>query len=224
MQTQTPFYELRSIVILSYKYEVKHIQTTAVAKIELDFPPDFDRFDSKYCVDKATPSRNKSSDCVTLVNTARKLNLTHLLPIALYTCTVILENLLDPIRYPSGGEEQLSSEDARLCLRAVAKLDELLSRRTSIFLNFESDDVCNKPPGICTQAVYSLLQYLHNHRHGFLTKKWLLWPIDNHIDEALLFITQGGQPCGPCLKRLRSKLNDLRRETWNWFPFIFDLQ
>lgn len=231
-ETQRRFYHpkqgmvfrcLYGVVTLSYKYEIKHIQTAAVAKLELAFPTTLNRHDVKFYLEWNKCDYGDDGACIALVNLARRFNLTQFLPVALFTCikSRYFGCLLESEEYQSGHKEQLSQDDLRRCLGAVTEFDAVLLSRIDIFLRFQSDVGCVRLTGACAQAACSLFKYLATYT-DFMAKGSTFRPLDKDIDEALSPTKE--QPCGPCLKRLLSEYNDLRKTLWDRLPAIFDLR
>lgn len=95
------FQDLRAMTLLSFKYDVPHIQEEVRRRLQVCYPSTLEQWDLRYppaypsdpqIIYEGSPKDTlsvKPIDCITVINLARRFNLDELLPAAFYTCTLI---------------------------------------------------------------------------------------------------------------------------------------
>lgn len=208
---------------LSFKYGVKHIQTTAVEELRHLYPLDFAHYSACFTRNDSPLDRH----CISAVNLARRFNIPNLLPVALYECSVTdLPMLLDAVDYGPSGSEQLSQADLRRCLAAVAKLEAANSSRMAVFHKFcPNPQLCTNPAGTTCVAVIKLLLSGLCTTPFIFHSQWMFRPLETDIGRAIA--TPGVRAkalCDACKTALLEKYKEVQEKIWNELPDMFNVE
>ena len=122
------FQDVRGLTLLSFKYDVQHIQTEAIRRLKVCFPATLGEWDARYSDTKRNSTapdtlRAVPIDAIAALNLARRFDLRALVPAALYICARGRpEELIADVRYGPDDVESLSHADLAACLRGLAFL------------------------------------------------------------------------------------------------------
>lgn len=118
------FKDLRTLLRLSYKYDVPHIQAECLFRLTARFSPALATYDKERYLDRYIQLRRV--DAIAVVCLARQYHaLAGILPVALFECCQLpKEQLVASVQYDDGEDEQLAPGDLWLCLAALDPLAE----------------------------------------------------------------------------------------------------
>ena len=117
------FQDLRGLTLLSFKYDVQHIQSEVVRRLRVCFPSNLQEWDLRYPNSYKPPPKLlptdspvhpentlnfKPIDSIAVINLARRFNLNELLPAAFYICCMQpWEDIVARVRYNDSETEDV---------------------------------------------------------------------------------------------------------------------
>jgi hypothetical protein len=208
-----PFAVVAAFLRLGSKYEIAQLRSEAVKRLSIEYPSELDKWDSVVVTPWAEIQSHKGIH-FNVVNLAREVGLTSILPAAYYSACEI--NGFEQILEGACGEDDqlvtLSVENQKVCMRGWGSLvrtqhDQtfkwLATQDDTLFQACRSREKCNN----------TRMKVFHStFRCGPVCYALASWQAG---DEAGL--------CGSCIAASRRMHDDGRANIWNHLPFAFDL-
>ncbi|KAI0342599.1 hypothetical protein BDW22DRAFT_1357039 [Trametopsis cervina] len=207
-----------AILELGFKYDIEPFRKEILRRLKNIYPTTFDD-----AIHGSKRRLIKSKDCVVVVSLARRFNLDHLLPMALYACCQMsLSELYDLAAKQGNGHNtdtpsgnQLSTEDLELCLQAIP---QLYSHSLNIVKAYTDENRETRQPAcIASKKCSAVALRLF---HEVMKKELLIKPSSFiHPDEEINQIMKSY--CQPCYTTARAEIHARRLAMWNDLGVIF---
>ncbi|RDX49009.1 hypothetical protein OH76DRAFT_1351312 [Lentinus brumalis] len=200
---------------LGHKYQIMSLYDRSLEFLRENFPDDFDTYDK---LNQWVPTGWAIDDAIGVVNLARLIGETTLLPTALLACTTLGEQIVRGYQRQNGMQEHLTIDDQALCIKA--KIEIRKARVATLFrvLCPAPAKTCKNSSGCRTtlrKAVYNLHSTIDD---------WLGDTGDPFTGYKTYI--KGGKldVCEVCLPMVEATSVAERRKLWNRLPLLLGIQ
>ncbi|OCH85374.1 hypothetical protein OBBRIDRAFT_798257 [Obba rivulosa] len=215
-----PFAILAALVRFGHKYEMLMLRDQALKLLDqvfYDTPSKFTEFTFLSEHLDYAPVEIHLREAITVVNLARLTNTLSMLPLALYMCSQLDEELILGFEQ-DGRREQLDPADAVLCVSAKQRLSHDITHL--LFRMFEYDDSMSKhcaDRDFCVPLLHDAMERVGLENYGTVLHFGPLDGWDHFMEEAFEPVA----PCSSCQSRTCKKKKLGRMQIWrNLFVYF----
>ncbi|TBU28434.1 hypothetical protein BD311DRAFT_663467 [Dichomitus squalens] len=204
--------EISASIRMGHKYDLKELYEQSLAFLKRHYTTDLRVWAES---DYYTPPGWKEIYSIGVVNLARLVGETSILPTALLACTVMNAEIVRGFTYEDGSQETLSPDDLGLCFQAKSRVRQASIGAVVRTFRRSVAPGC-KQAAVCKSALRTALHGLE----AFIDKLVLddpFFPFEEFVKDRKLGV------CEFCMRLVRQRNWNERVAVWNSLPGLFGL-